>query len=168
MRINEIERKRTTAWPWLAGAVVLAAVVWGVTALLAAPVEETERVVETPADTLEPAAVPQPPQVVRAEPGPPAVEVLAPLGEEHVGEVVVAEGEVVATGTTGFWILTGSEVLRVDSDMQARKGEHVIVQGTVRPSDGARTEQIESEVLSRSPRSNGWRAVRAVKLVDGG
>lgn len=167
-RVESIDRKRTTAWPWAAGAVVLIVVIWGVTTLLAAPPQEEPAVAETWADTLEPAAIPQPSQPVRTGPVVRSLEELSPLGEEDVGEVVRVEGEVVATGTGGFWILTGPEVLRVDSEMQARRGEHVIVEGTIRLAEEERTDQVASEVLSRNPRSSGWQAVRAVKLVDGG
>lgn len=162
----DIERKRPATWPWLLGLVVLGFVVYGVTSLLAAADEEDMRVaVPTAADTLPPAAIPTPPNPVvldRVR----SVEELAPLGTEHVGEVIRVEGEVLATGTTGFWILAGLDVLRVDSNRTVRKGEVVTVEGTIEPAAEERTEEIAVEVLSRTPRAEDWGVVESVKLVD--
>jgi hypothetical protein len=167
MRYTDIIRKETPKWPWLAGLAVLVLVVWGVTALLGAPPEEEAPVAApTAEDTLRPVAIPHPPQAPGAAATAGGAEVVA-LEEGRVGETSRLEGEVVATGTTGFWLRAGTSVVRVDSEREVRKGEYVIVEGTIRPADGERTDQIAAEVLSRSPRSNGWEVVRAVKLVDG-
>jgi hypothetical protein len=168
MRYRDIIRKETSRAPWLAGLAVLVLVVWGVTALLGAPTEEEAPVAApTAEDTLRPLAIPQAPQSPGAAAAARGAEVDA-LDEARVGEMARLEGEVVATGTTGFWVLAGTSVVRVDSEREVRKGEYVIVEGTIRPADDERTDQIATEVLSRSPRSNGWEVVRAVKLVDGG
>lgn len=162
----DIERKRPARWPWLLGLVCLALVVYGVTSLLAAADQDEPQVaVPTAADTVPPAAIPVPPNPVvlnRVR----SPEELAPLGEEHVGEALRVEGEVLATGTTGFWVLAGIEVLRVDSDRAVRKGEVVTIEGTLEPAVDERTDEIASEVLSRSPRAEAWGVVRTVKLVD--
>jgi hypothetical protein len=167
MRYTDIIRKETPKWPWLAGLAVLVLVIWGVTALLGAPAEEEAPVVAPAAeDTLRPVAIPQAPQPPGAVSAASIAEAVA-LDEARVGEAARLEGEVVATGTTGFWMRVGTSVVRVDSEREARKGEYVIVEGTIRPADGERTDQIAADVLSRIPRSNGWEVVRAVKLVDG-
>jgi hypothetical protein len=166
MQRVDIQRKRTTLWPWLGGAVVLALIVWGVTGLLAAPQEEEERIrVTTAEDTLPPAAIPAPPIPVSA-PTPRTGEDMAALGDEHIGQVVRAEGEVVATGTRGFWILVGSAVLRVDSERPVRRGQTLTLDAAIAAAEDERTDQIMDEVLSRNPQAEGWQVVRAVKLVD--
>lgn len=158
--------KRTTAWPWVAGLVVLVLVGWGVTTLLAAPEEEADQVVETAADTLPPAAIPAPPKPVQVE-RIARVEELAPLDVGKAGQRVRAGGEVVATGTTGFWLVAGAHVLRVDSDRTVRKGQTVTVDGVLEPMDDAdRTDRIAAEVLDRDPRSEAWEVVRSVRLVE--
>ncbi len=119
----------------------------------------------TAADTLPPSAIPIPPNPVILDRVHSAEE-LAPLGEEHVGETVRVEGEVLATGTTGFWILAGVEVLRVDSNQAVRKGELATVEGTIAPARNERTDEIASEVLTRTPRAETWGVVRTVKLVE--
>lgn len=168
-RYKEIKRKQTTLWPWLGGVVVMILVAWGVTGLLAAPGGDEE----LPAavlgeDTLPPATIPAPPQPIRTQESVRGVEELAPLDDRDSGEEVRAEGEVVATGTDGFWVVVGSEVIRVDSDRSVRSGEVVRVVGTLQPADGERTDRIASEVLSRSPRADDWRVVYSPKLVEGG
>jgi hypothetical protein len=170
MRHLDIERKRTTAWPWVAGLVIFVLIAWGVTSLLAAPEDEADAPDSLVAeDTLAPAPIPMPPAPVRDMGADRSIEDLIPLSEEHVGEVVQAEGEVVATGSTGFWIATAGYVLRVDSDRAARKGESVAVRGVVQPADGEeRTDQIAAEVLSRDPAAESWEVVHTVKLVEDG
>jgi hypothetical protein len=170
MRHLDIERKRTTAWPWVAGLFVFVLIAWGVTSLLAAPEDEAEATDALVAeDTLAPAPIPMPPAPVRDMGADRNIEELIPLSEEHAGEVVQAQGEVVATGSTGFWIATAGYVLRVDSDRAARKGEAVAVRGVVQPVDGEeRTDEIAAEVLSRDPAAESWEVVRAVKLVEDG
>jgi len=163
----DIERKRPARWPWIVGLLALGVIAYGSTTLLAAADdEETHVVAPTPADTLPPAAIPAPPNPVILDRVHSAEE-LAPLGEEDVGETIRVEGEVLATGTTGFWVLAGIEVLRVDSDRSVRKGELVTVEGTLVPAAAdERTDEIASEVLSRTPRAEEWGVVRTVKLVD--
>lgn len=169
MRHIDLERKGTSVWPWVAGLAIFALVLWGVTSLLAASGGEDDTPLFTTAeDTLEPAAIPSPPAPIRDMGAGRSLEELGPLTELHVGELVRAEGEVVATGTTGFWIVTGAAVLRVDSERAVRKGDAVVVQGTLHPaSDEERTDQIAAEVLSRSAESSSWEVVREVKLVEG-
>jgi hypothetical protein len=170
MRHLDIERKRTTAWPWVAGLVVFILIAWGVTSLLAAPEDEAEDSTAVVADdTLAPAPIPMPPAPVRDMGADRSIEELIPLSEEHVGEVVQAQGEVVATGSTGFWIATAGYVLRVDSDRAARRGESLAVRGVVQPAGGEeRTDQIAAEVLSRDPAAESWQVVHTVKLVEDG
>jgi hypothetical protein len=96
------------------------------------------------------------------------VDELAPLDDQHVGQEVRAEGEVVATGTDGFWMVVDREVIRVDSDRVVRRGDVVRVVGSLHPDDGTRTDRIASEVLDRTPRAHEWRVVRSPKLVEGG
>lgn len=166
MQRVDIERKRPTLLPWLVGLAVLALIVWGVTTLLAAPqTEEQQIAAPTAEDTLPPAAIPAPPQPVTAM-APRMMANLAALGEEHVGQVIRADGEVVATGTNGFWILAASTVLRVESERPVRKGESVTVDGTVEPAEAERTDRIMSEVLSRHPDVESWDVVRSVMLVE--
>jgi hypothetical protein len=168
MRQTDLERKRTSAWPWLAGLAIFGLILWGVTSLLAAPRGEEDAVAATPAeDALGPAPIPIPPAPIRDMGVGRSIEELSPLGEEDIGEVVRAEGEVVATGVTGFWMVTGAEVIRVDSHRTVRKGEAVTVQGTLRAPDGEeRTDEIASEVLSRAAAAESREVVRTVKLVE--
>lgn len=170
MRHLDIERKRTSAWPWVAGFAIFAVIAWGVTALLAAPEEDVVPPGAVVAeDTLAPAPIPMPPAPVRDMGAGRSIEELIPLSEEHAGEVVQAEGEVVATGSTGFWIATAGHVLRVDSDRAARKGESVAVRGVIQPADAEeRTDQIAAEVLSRDPAAESLQVVHIVKLVEDG
>jgi hypothetical protein len=168
MRHLDIERKRTTAWPWVAGLAIFAIIAWSVTSLLAAAEDEPETADAAIAeDTLPPTAIPMPPAPVRDMGAARSVDELTPLSEEHAGEVVTAQGEVVATGSTGFWIMTAGYVLRVDSNEAVRKGETVVVRGIIQLADGEeRTDQIAAEVLSRDPGAESWEVVRAVKLVE--
>jgi hypothetical protein len=165
MRQLDMKRKQTSAWPWLAGVVLLGLVVWGVTSLLAPPVDAEGPVSEGSEEELAPSALPMPVNPVGITPVRDVRE-LSPLGQEHLGQRLRAEGEVVATGTDGFWILAGSEVIRVDSEQVVRQGQSVEVQGTLHEDDPARTEQIVSEVLSRRVQAGDWQVVRGVKLVD--
>jgi hypothetical protein len=168
MQHLDLKRKQPTAWPWLAGVAILALMVWGVTSLLAAPQAEPDVAVDAvEVEELTPAAIPAPPH----PPGSSTVSVhelseLAPLDLEDAGVVARAEGEVVATGTRGFWLLAGSDIIRVDSDQLVRRGQAITVEGVLQESDGARTEQIAAEVLSRFGHSAEHRVVSVVKLVE--
>jgi hypothetical protein len=168
MRHLNIHKKRRTAWPWAAGVVILGMIVWSVTALLAAPERETVVVTDPAVDSLPPALIPAPPNPVRST----AIQSLAalsPLDEEDAGHEVRAEGEVVATGTTGFWILVGSEVIRVDSHQMVRRGDTVAVQGRLDPLENVeRTDRVAAEVLTRDPRSDQWTVVRSLRLIAEG
>lgn len=167
-RYKEVRRKRTSIWPWVGGVIFVALIAWGVTGILAAPGgDEDLPDVLLAEDTLPPVTIPTPPQPVREQERVRGVEDLAPLDDQHVGEEVRAEGEVVATGTDGFWIVVGTEVIRVDSERAVRRGDVVRVVGSLQPDDGARTDRIVSEVLSRTPRAQDWRVVRSPKLVEG-
>jgi hypothetical protein len=161
-----VSRKRPTIWPWIGGFAVLAVVIWSVTTLLAAPQDDEEDVVvPAPADTVVPSPIPAPPHPLPGT-GAATLANLAPVGEEHVGESVRAEGEVVATGTTGFWMVVGSEMIRVDSGLTVRRGQTVTIDGTLAAATDERTDQIFEEVVSRNPQAEDWRVVRSVKLVD--
>lgn len=166
----DVERKRKTAWPWVAGIAVLLLVLWGVTTLLTEDAEaEPEVMVPTVEDTHPPAAVPAPPNAdpeVTGNAAARGVDEIAPLGEEDVGQALHVAGEVVATGNRAFWLLAGDEVVRVDSERRVRKGDTVSVEGTLRPADPSKTDLIASDVLSRHPASSDWNVVRAVKLVE--
>jgi hypothetical protein len=167
-RYREVRRKRPSIWPWLGGVAMVVLIAWGVTGLLAAPGSDEEVPdVVLAEDTLPPAAIPIPPQPVREQERIRGVEDLIPLDDRDVGEEVRAEGEVVATGTDGFWMVVGGEVIRVDSERPVRRGDVVRVLGSLHPTDGERTDRIVSEVLSRSPRAQSWRVVRSPKLVEG-
>lgn len=166
MQRVHVRKKRPTIWPWVMGLAVLAVVIWSVTSLLAAPQDDEEDVVvPAPADTVVPSPIPAPPHPVPGT-GAATLASLAPIGEEHVGESVRAEGEVVATGTTGFWMVVGSEMIRVDSGLTVRRGQSVTVDGTIQTAEDERTDQIFEEVVSRNPQAENWRVVRTVKLVD--
>ncbi|HUG39680.1 MAG TPA: hypothetical protein VMM12_04310 [Longimicrobiales bacterium] len=166
----DLERKRKTAWPLVAGVAVLALIIWGVTALLTEePDAEPEMTVPTVEDTRSPAAVPAPPDAdpeLTGTEAARAVEEIAPLGEEDVGQTVRVAGEVVATGNEAFWLLAGKDVVRVDSGRHVRKGDTVSIEGTLRPADPATTDLIASDVLSRHPASSEWNVVRAIKVVE--
>ena len=166
----DVERKRKTIWPLLIGAALLVLVLWGVTALLTdEPPAEPEVTVPTVEDTHPPAAVPAPPNTDAAATGTEstrAVEEIAPVGEEDVGQTVRVAGEVVATGNQTFWLLAGEEVLRIDSARRVRKGDSLSVEGTLRAADPSKTDVITSDVLSRNPASPEWSVVRVVKLVE--
>ena len=169
MRNIDIEKKRPSAWPWLAGAAVLALIFWGVTVLLT-PDEESGPQVQatTVEDTHPPAAIPEPPREPLSNAPPRALSEFAPLGEEDVGQAVRAEGEVVATGNGSFWLLAGSDVVRIDSDRQARSGDSIAVAGRIRPADPAQADRMRSGVLARKPGSEGWMVVRSLKIVENG
>ena len=169
MRNIDIEKKRASAWPWVAGVAVLALIFWGVTVLLT-PDEQSAPEVQTTTveDTHPPAAIPDPPR--EALPTTPAqgIGTLTPLGQEDVGQVVRVEGEVVATGNGSFWLLAGSEVVRIDSDRQVRSGDSIAVAGPIRTADPSKTDRIESGVLSRRSSSDSWTVVRGLKVIENG
>ncbi len=167
MRRIDVEKKRAFRWPWLLGVVLLALLAWGATALLRSPEEpEGLELPPTAADTLPPARIPSLGPGAATAPATPSVADLLPLSEEHLGETVLADGEVLATGNDAFWILAESTLLRVDSARRIRKGDTVNVRGVLRESDPAMTDEIASDVLSRSPGSDSWTVVRSFKLVD--
>lgn len=165
----DIERKRKTLWPWLAGVVALLLILMGITTLMQEDAEtEPEVVVPTVEDTYPPAAVPAPPNeepVGAATDAARGVEEIAPLGEEDVGQTVRLAGEVVATGNDVFWLLAGADLLPVESDRRVRKGDTVSLEGTLRPADPNRTDRM-SDILERHPASAGWNVVRVIKLVE--
>lgn len=169
MRRIDVEKKRTTGWPWLVGLGVLALVLWGATTLLRAEPEPDDADSGiTAEDTLPPARIPSLPTGGSA---PASTSPSAPepeLGEDQVGEVVRTEGEVLATGNEAFWILVGSRVLRVDSSRRARKGDTVSVEGTLREADAAKTDRIASEVISRHPGFDSWTILRSLRIVEEG
>ena len=169
MRNIDIEKKRPSAWPWVAGVAVLALIFWGVTVLLT-PDEQSGPEVQTTTveDTHPPAAIPDPPR--EAVPNTPGQDIgtLTPLGDEDVGQVVRLEGEVVATGNGSFWVLAGSEVVRIDSDRQARSGDSVAVAGPIRPADPAKTDRIQNGILSRRSGADSWTIVRDLKVIENG
>lgn len=165
----DLDKKRVTAWPWIIGLLIVIALGWGVSVLLS-PDETEEPQVAVPVEetTSTPAAIPGPAdEYSDTDPARPVAEI-APLGEEDVGEILSVEGEVVATGNTGFWVLSGKDVLRVDSDRRVRKGDTISVQGTIQSADRPeRTDAIVSDVLSRHPESDQWQIARVIKLVEG-
>jgi hypothetical protein len=169
MQYEQIRRKQPTTWPWLMGLVILGIIVWSVNSLLGVddPEGEPRPAVTFPEDTLPPAAIPAPPVRAPGDRAARPIEEIAPLGEEDIGERVRAEGEVLATGTMGFWMLAGNEVLRVDSDRYVQRGEVVQVSGTLLDSDPMRTERVVTEVISRLPGAEGWRVAAMVRLVEG-
>lgn len=165
----DIERKRATRWPWFLGLGLLVLALWGVTTLLREN-ESEEPLVDVPTveDTHPPAAIPAPP----VEEGGATASVrpihdLAPLEESDVGQHVRAEGPVVATGNTGFWLLAGNAVVRIESARRVRRGDTLAVEGTLQRADPEETERI-SDVLGRHPESGQWSIVSAVKLVESG
>ncbi|MBW3552126.1 MAG: hypothetical protein KY466_01380 [Gemmatimonadetes bacterium] len=166
----DVEKKRKTVWPLVIGLAILVLALWGVTTLLTDdPAAEPEVTVPTVEDTHPPAAVPAPPNTDPGLTGTEstrAVEEIAPVGEEDVGQTVRVAGEVVATGNQAFWLLAGEEVLRVDSTRRVRKGDSLSIEGILRPADPAKTDVIASDVLSRNPASPEWSVVRVVKLVE--
>lgn len=169
MRRIDVEKKRTSGWPWVVGLGVLALVLWGATTLLQSEPElEDADIGITAEDTLPPARIPSLPTggAAPAAASPPAGE--PDLGEDRVGEAVRTDGEVLATGNQAFWILVGSRVLRVDSSRRARKGDTVSVEGTLREADAAKTDRIAAEVISRHPDFDGWTILRSLKIVEEG
>jgi hypothetical protein len=162
----DIEKRRAARWPWLVGIVLLALLGWGVTVLLAPPEQPPQPEVEPAgADTLPPASIPATPRAQTPADGP-DIASLSPVDDEDLGDTVRARGEVVATGRGAFWMLVGSEVLRVESARVARKGDTIAVRGVLAPSDGEITRKIDSEVLARLPRYERWTVVHHIQLVD--
>lgn len=168
MKRIDVEKKRPTRWPWVLGVGILALVLWGVTVLSRAPVEEVVRPagITTP-DTLPPALIPSRPAAIR----PPGQDVagrdISDFDEDDIGESARVAGEVVATGDDVFWILSGSQVLRIDSQRRVRRGDSMSVEGTLRAADGETTDRMASEVMSRHDDFDSWTIVRSLKLVDG-
>lgn len=166
----DVEKKKKTLWPWVAGAVVLMILGWAITEHLASPPEAEAPPAVALEGANEPAAIPSPADEYGPEdPTDPnrALAEVAPLGEEDVGQTVRLEGEVVATGNSGFWVVWGADILRVDSEQRVRKGDTVQVSGTLREADPDRTDEIASSVISRLPGADDWNIVRTVKLVEG-
>lgn len=164
MRHVDMKRRQTTPWPWLAGLVMLGLVVWAVTSLLAAAPEEPAPVADAAEEELSPASLPMQVNPIGVSPVRDVSE-LAPLDEDDIGQRLRAQGEVLATGNGGFWMLALSQVIRVDSEQVVRKGQMVEVHGTLHAQDPRRTEQIAAEVLSRGAQTDGWHVVSSVKLV---
>lgn len=168
MQHIDIRKKRPQRWPWLVGVIALVGIGWGVTTLLRADDEPAEEVAgPTVQDTHPPAAIPDRPYEARGATAASSLAALAPLGEEDVGEAVRVEGEVVATGNDAFWILAGNEVLRVDSRRMVRKGDTLVVAGSLATADPDKTERIRS-VLDRHPLARSWTVVPSLKLVEEG
>lgn len=166
MRRIDVEKKRTSRWPWLLGAVLLALVVWGATVLLRSPAEpDAPDLPPTAADTLPPSAIPSATGGATAEREAQRLADLMPLGEENLGTTVEVEGEVVATGNAAFWLLSESRVLRIDSSQRARRGDTLAVRGVVETAEEALTDQMATDVLSRHPESEAWTIVRSFKVI---
>lgn len=169
MRRIDVMKKRPSRWPWALGVVILGLALWGATVLLRPPAEdEGPELPPTAADTLPPAEIPLTRGGARPAPEPPSLSELMPLDEEHVGETVKVEGDVVATGNDAFWILAGSHVVRVDSRRRARKGESLSVEGALRAADADTTDRMAEQVLSREPGSESWTIISAFKVVEEG
>lgn len=169
MRRLDVEKKRTTGWPWVLGVGVLALLLWGATILLRAdPEPEPPDIGVTAEDTLPPALIPSPSGGGAAPQGGTRSGAEPALGEDQIGETVRTQGEVVATGNEAFWILAGSRVLRVDSPRRARSGDTVSVEGTLREADTEMTDRMASEVLSRHPDFDSWTVLRSLRVVEEG
>lgn len=169
MRRIDVEKKRKTAWPWVIGLGVLALALWGATSLLLPdPEPEEPDIGVTAADTLPPALIPSLPGGGSAPAGTSRTGADPELGEDQLDEVVRVNGEVLATASDAFWILTASQVLRVDSPRRARKGDTVTVEGTLRRADTEKTDRIASEFISRHPAFDSWTVLRSLKLVEEG
>lgn len=168
MRRIDVEKKRPARWPWLLGVGILALVLWGVTVLLRAPVEEEiEPAGVTTPDTLPPALIPSRPATVGPLGQDEEGRAISDFDEDDIGENARVAGEVVATGNDVFWVLSGSHVLRIDSERPARRGDSVSVEGTIRSADGEMTDRMAAEVMSRHDDFDSWTIVRSLKLVDG-
>lgn len=167
MRRIDVEKKRPARWPWLLGVGVLALVLWGVTVLSRAPLEEeVEPAGITTPDTLPPALIPSRPAAIGPQGQDEAGLAVSGLGESDIGEVARVAGEVVATGNNEFWILAGSHVLRVDSERHVQRGDSISVEGTIRAADEEATDRMASEAMSRQGDFGDWTIVRTLKLVD--
>lgn len=167
MQHMDIRKKRRSNWPWLAGVIVFALLAWGVTSLLSAdePATDPEAVADSAADDAAPAEIPMPPRAPYTGPSSPTLDELAPLGPGVERKQAHANGEVVATGTDGFWLLAEGRVIRVDSPRHVRRGDTVMVEGTLQAADPDRTDRIVDAVLQRDPSSREWTVVRKLKLV---
>lgn len=166
----DFEKKRKTAWPWLAGIAALVMTLIGISTILSWSDDAGPEVtVPTVEDTHPPATIPAPPDVdpdgTGVDPDR-AVEEIAPLGEDAIGQTISLDGYVVATGNASFWLLAGDRVVRVDSPRRVRKDDTLSIRGTLRPADPEKTDRIAAEVLSRRPGSDAWEVVRVVKLVE--
>lgn len=169
MRHIDVMKKRPSRGPWALGVVLLALAMWGATVLLRPPVEnEAPDRPTMAADTLPPAQIPLTRDGARAEPEPPTLAELLPLGEEHMGTTLQVGGDVVATGDDAVWILAGSSVIRVDSRERARRGESLSVEGVVQPADTDMADRMTARVISREPGSEGWTVIREFKVVEKG
>lgn len=168
MRQIDIRKKRKSRWPWLLGLVILGLAGWGITILLTPDEEpEPEIAVPTVQDTHPPAALPEPPYEQYRAPAGQSLQDLAPLDQADRGETVQFRGIVVATGNDAFWVLAGDQVLRVDSERPARRGDTLQIAGTLVQAEPDATDRM-SPVLERHPDSESWTVVRALKLVEGG
>lgn len=169
MRRIDVMKKRPSRRPWVLGVVILGLALWGASILLRPPKEDAgPELPVTAADTLPPAAIPLTRGGARAAPEPPSLSKLMPLDEEHLGETVNVEGQVVATGNDAFWILAGSRIIRVDSRRRTRKGDSLSFRGVLRVADGETTDRMAAQVLSREPGSEGWTIVSEIKVVEEG
>lgn len=155
MTIFWFHRDWATLRPWLAGLVVLAGLVWGISWLLDAQQitgdqDSEERGAAAPAATGTPAAT-----ASNAVPVPLAD--LLPLGPEDDGFRVVVRGTVVGEPTgEGIWILTDEdEVLFVRTAQPATSGEDQSLTGTLHQVAGA--EGAAWAVKARLREAAGWK-----------
>lgn len=93
----DFEKKRKTAWPWLAGLAALVMTLIGISAILSWSADTGPDVtVPTVEDTHPPADIPAPPDldppVTGADPAPGVEEGGAPPGEEEIGQAISLEG----------------------------------------------------------------------------
>lgn len=167
MRYVDVDKKRPSPWAWVLGLAVLGLALWGITILLRPPPPDEQPVVgPTTADSFPPSRIPgNPGQVVPLDRQADTPD-LRSLGEEHIGQAVTVEGEVVATGNGGFWVVSDDQVLRIDSSLRTRQGDTVAVRGTLRAADAAATDRMANEVLARHPDFRRWTVIRPLKLVE--
>jgi hypothetical protein len=166
MRKVDISRKRPSAWPFVAGVVVLAFIGWGVTQLLRAePEPPPPEVQPTEADSMRPSAIPAPPNDPDAAA---RLTALTPLDRRDLGRRVRASGTVVATGTGGYWLQVDEWVIRVESPRSVRTGDTLAVSGRLRESPPDPTPPIADEVMAGNPDAAGWEIVDRIALIEGG